>query len=167
MNIVVTWAPLVQEGYIRSQALSRPFTEVKAAHGSSNNLFIFALALVGAFYQNARTTHEFTGRSNPFYSVFPGRALHNSKRVIHPPTHALNVLIQTYGLIFFSNSDWDLFPDRVIARAETKRIKKAHIQQLLCFVTKGRSSAELVFLHRRLRDLRKQAGRALAPIQDS
>lgn len=167
INIVVTWAPLVQKSYIRSQASNRPFTEVMATHGNSNNLFVFALALVGAFYQNARTSREFTGRSNPFYSVFPGRALHKSKRVIHPPTHALNVLIQTYGLIFFANSDWDLFPDRVIARAETKRIKKAHVQQLLCFVTKGRSSAELVLLHRRLRDLRKQAERAQAPIQDS
>lgn len=160
INIVVTWAPVVQNCYIQCQAASKTLTAVTAAHGSSNNLFIFALTLVGAFYQNTRTSQEFTGQSNPFYSVFPGRALHKSKRVVHPPTHALNVLMQTYGLIFFANSSWDLFPDRVIARAETKRIKKAHLQQLLHFVTKGRSSAELVLLHRRLRDFRKQSALA-------
>ncbi|MBP0941011.1 hypothetical protein V2K16_14415 [Pseudomonas alliivorans] len=165
INIVVTWAPIVQESYIRSQAASRPFAEVMGAHDSSNNLFIFALALVGAFYQSTRTSHEFTGRSNSVYSVFPGRALHKSNRVIVPPTHALTVLIQTYGLIFFANSDWDLFPDRVIARAETKRIRRAHFQQLLCFMTKGRSSGELVLLHRRLRDARKEFQLAVASSQ--
>ncbi|WP_152486873.1 hypothetical protein [Halopseudomonas pelagia] len=157
INIVVTWASQVQNCYIQCQAASKPFTAVTAAHGSSNNLFIFALTLVGAFYQHTRTSQEFTGRSNPFYSVFPGRALHKSKRVIHPPTHALNVLMQTYGLIFFANSNWDLLPDRVVARAETKRIKKSHLQQLLHFATKGRSSAELVLLHGRLRAFRRQS----------
>ena len=156
LNIVVTWAPEVQNCYIRSQALSKPLLDVTAAHGSSNNLFIFALTLVGAFYLNTRTSQEFTGRSNPFYSVFPGRALHKSIRGAYPQTHAIHVLMQTYGLIYFSNSNWGLLPNRVIARAETKRIKKAHLQQLLRFVTKGRSSAELVCLHRRLRDLTRE-----------
>ncbi|PKA71066.1 hypothetical protein ATI02_4018 [Pseudomonas baetica] len=64
--------------------------------------------------------------------------------------------MQAYGQIFFGNQDWDILASRVREHAETASIKRAHIEQLVRFATKGRPSSSLLGLSRRLTEIQSQ-----------
>lgn len=161
IEMVVLWSRQLQEMYLRERGgLDGPEAAHKA-HGSSCNRFIFAIAMAGAFYCNASTAHEFTGHSNSTYAVFPDRGEAASGNRQTPPTHAAHFLMQAYGQIFFANSGWDLCADRVREYAETASIKRSHLQQLLRFAVKDRTSRELLALYQNLQQLREAIAIAL------
>lgn len=150
IDLVVNWSLQLQENYIGIRGRRGGREEAKANHGTSNNLFIFAISIVGAFYSSTRTDHEFTGNSNSSYSVFPGRKLIAKGERETPPTHANHLLMQAYGQIYFANSGWDLRADLLPTYFETASIKRAHIQQLLHYAIKSRTPSQLLMLNRRL-----------------
>ena len=154
IEMVILWSQQLQQMYIRERGSLGGPEVASRVHGSSCNRFIFAMTIVGAFYSNARTDHEFTGHSGPTYAVFPdrGEAANGNRKT--PPTHAAHFLMQAYGQMFFANSGWDLRADRVREYAETSSIKRSHIQQLLHYAVKERTSRELLALHRNLQRLR-------------
>jgi hypothetical protein len=154
IDLVASWSLQLQDNYIGIRGRRGGREAAKANHGTSNHLFIFAVAIVAAFYSNTKTDHEFTGSSNSRYSVFPGRKLIASGARESPPTHANHLLMQAYGQIFFANSGWDLYADRLPIYFETASIKRAHIQQLLHFVIKDRTPRQLLMLNCRLQSLR-------------
>lgn len=154
IEMVVLWSQQLQQIYMRERGGLDGPEAARIAHGSSCNRFIFAIAMVGAFYCNVRTAQEFTGHSNSTYAVFPDRGkVSSGNRQI--PTHAAHFLMQAYGQIFFANSGWDLRAERVREYAETASIKRSHLQQLLHFAVKGRTSRELLALNQHLQRFKK------------
>lgn len=153
IEAVVQWSLELQELYMSSRGAQGGAAYAKKSHGNPGNFFIFALAMTASFYCKARAPYELTGKNNSTYAVFPPRG----KAVDEPPTHASQMLMQSYGQIFFANSEWNLHAERVSAYAETTRIKRAHVQQLLSFAVKHRSSRELLAVHTRLQYYHEQA----------
>ncbi|WKL67439.1 hypothetical protein Q1Z72_01850 [Pseudomonas qingdaonensis] len=153
IDLVASWSLQLQESFIGIRGRRGGQEAAKAIHGTSNHLFIFGIAIVGAFYSSTKTDHEFTGNSNPSYSVFPGRKLISSGEREAPPTHANHLLMQAYGQIYFANSGWDLYADRIPIYFESASIKRAHIQQLLHYAIKDRAPSQLLMLNKRLQRL--------------
>ncbi len=166
IDLVVSWSRQIQENYMGSRGSRDGLEAARANHGTSNHLFMFAIAVVGAFYSKTRTDHEFTGRSNSSYSVFPGRKLIAGGEREAPPTHANQLLMQAYGQIYFANSGWGLYADRLPLYFETASIKRAHLQQLLHHVVKGRKSSQLLVLNKRLQCFINSMRAAKAPFQE-
>jgi hypothetical protein len=149
IDVVIGWSQQLQDKYI----FGRGHRGGKAVHGSSNHLFIFALTLVAAFYCNTRTGYEFKGKSNSTYAVFPDRKTHAQSDIQIIPAHAEQILLQAYGQVYFANSGWDLKAERVRQYAETTSIKRSHLQQLILFASKWRSSSQLSVLYYKLSSL--------------
>jgi len=156
IDLAVRWSAQLQEMYIHTRGQRGGPEEARDNHGKSPHLFIFALTLVGAFYNSVKTDNEFKGKSNSSYAVFPGRKLISIGASHAPPPHAAELLMQAYGQIFFGNQDWDILASRVREHAETASIKRAHIEQLVRFATKGRPSSSLLGLSRRLTEIQSQ-----------
>lgn len=161
IEMVVLWSRQLQEMYILERGGLGGLEVARRAHGNASNRFIFSMAMAGAFYCNASTAHEFTRHSNSTYAVFPDRREVASGNRKTPPTHAAHFLMQAYGQIFFANSDWDLRSERVREYAETASIKRSHLQQLLNFSVKNRTSRELLALHQHLQRLRESAAQSV------
>lgn len=156
VEIILTWSRHLQEEYIRGRGHRGGPDKAREYHGSSNNLFIFAMTLVAAFYSNTRTKYEFMTHSNSTYAVFPDRGEVVKGKREAPPTHAAQILQQAYGQMFFANSSWNLQAEKVQRHAETSSIKRAHIEQLLRFAVKGRSSSQLLCLFNRLQAMKEK-----------
>lgn len=157
IDIAISWSQQLQKSYIRSRGGRGGPEQARAIHGGSNNLFIFAIVVVGAFYTKARTPYEFKGHKNPKYAVFPARSEVARGNRQSPPAHAEQLLLQAYGQLFFANSGWGLSAERIHAHAETASIKRSHVQQLIYTAVKNRSSGELLALHGRLQDVRERS----------
>lgn len=160
IDIAISWSHQLQESYIRSRGGRGGPEQARSIHGGSSNLFIFSIAVVGAFYTKARTHYEFTGHKNPTYAVFPARSDVAKGNRQSPPAHAEQFLLQAYGQIFFSNSGWGLSAERIHTHAETASIKRSNVQQLIRYVVKNRTSSELLVLHDRLQDIRERSEQA-------
>lgn len=173
IDIVLDWSQQLQGKYIEgrgqnyskvegeSEAKMAEFHEedesnakAKESHGNPGNLFIFAMAMIGAFYGNSFTKRELTGHSSSTYAVFPDRGEVAKGNRITPPTHAAQFLQQAYGQIFFANMGWELKADRVRNHSETTSIKRAYFQLTLNFAVKNRSSRQLLALNQNLLKLR-------------
>lgn len=154
IEMVVLWSQQLQQMYMRERGWLGGPEVASRNHGGSRNRLIFAMAMAGAFYCNTSTAHEFTGHSNSTYAVFPDRGEAASGNRQTPPTHASHLLMQAYGQMFFANSGWNLRAERVREYAETASIKRSHLQQLLHFAVKHRTSRELLALHQHLQRLR-------------
>lgn len=154
IDMVVLWSGQLQQTYMQERGAMGGPDAAHKAHGSSCNRFIFAIVMAGAFYCNTGTAHEFTGHSNSTYAVFPDRGEVVRGKRETPPTHAAHFLKQAYGQVFFANSGWDLRFERVREYAETASIKRSHLQQLLHFAVKKRTSRELLALHQNLQRVR-------------
>ncbi|EEA03465.1 conserved hypothetical protein [Burkholderia sp. H160] len=150
--MVDLWSRELQQRYMRVRGASCEFKEAKDAHAGRHNRFIFALAMVGAFYCKTSTVWEFTGHSNPRYAVFPDPKETSFGNREAPATHAAQVLLQAYGMIFYANSGWNLSGERVREYAEVASVKRSYQQCMLRFAVKGRSSRELLSLHNVLED---------------
>lgn len=148
---VLAWSQQIRDSYIRMRSRNDP-----GNHRTCCHLFIFCLPVIGAFYLGTVTVREFTGKSNSRYSVFPGRAILSKGKARSPCPHANYILMLAYGMIFFSNTGWHLFADRVRDYATTSSIKRSHIQQLVRFATKNRAPSELLVLHNALQNLRER-----------
>lgn len=145
--MVDLWSRDLQQRYMRVRGASCKFKQAKDAHGGRHNRFIFALAMVGAYYTKTTTVWEFTGHSNPRYAVFPASNEASVGNREAAATHAAQVLLQAYGMIFYANSDWNLSGTRVREYAEIASVKRSYHQAMLRFAVKGRSSKELLSLH--------------------
>jgi len=151
IRITLDWSRQLQQDYMDERGRKNLDPElVERAHGGGSNRFIFALAIVGAFCCNTRIAYEFTGHSNSTYAVFPDRGQVAEGYRVSPPRHAKEFLMQAYGQIFYANDGWELRPDRIREYAVTASVKRSHLQQLLRFAVKGRSSKALMALHRQL-----------------
>lgn len=146
---VLAWSQQIRDSYIKTRSRHDPDNHRTCCH-----LFIFCLPIIGAFYLGTVTAREFTGKSNSRYSVFPGRALIARGKAQSPRPHANYILMLAYGMIFHSNTDWNLFSGCVRDHATTSSIKRSHIQQLVSFATKNRTPRELLVLHNALQKLR-------------
>lgn len=163
IDLAVRWSTELQEQYIVSRGQRGGLHEARENHGKSPHTFMFAMTLVGAFYNSAKTDNEFKGRSNSSYAVFPGRKLISKGATRTPPSHAAELLMQAYGQIFFGNSGWDIVADGVTAYAKTTSIKRAHIQQLIRFAIKDRTSSSVLKLSKHLDEMKD---RPLSGIED-
>lgn len=150
IDLTVKWSMQLQGDYICSRGHRGGQEEAMENHGKPMHLFIFALTLVGAFYSNAKTDNEFKGKSNSSYAVFPGRKLIAKGASEIPPPHAAELLKQAYGLIYFGNVGWNILADGVRDYATTCSVKRSHIQQLVRFAIKNRTSSTLLELNKRL-----------------
>ena len=146
IDLVVQWSVQVQDSYIAGRGHRGGPEEARKNHGTSNHLFIFALGVVAAFYTKAKVPQEFKGKKTPNHSLFPSRNAIASGESKHPSTHALKVLEQAYGLMYFGNSGWNLFASGVATRAKTNSLRRVHLQQLVYFAVKGRSSSQLLLI---------------------
>lgn len=153
IDAIVQWSLDLQELYMSSRGAQGGPESAKESHGNPGNFFIFALAMAASFYCKARAPYELTGKNNSTYAVFPPRG----RRGDELPTHASQMLMQCYGQMFFPNTGWNIHAERVNAYAETTRIKRAHVQQLLSFAVKHRSSRELLAVHTRLQYYHEKA----------
>jgi hypothetical protein len=156
LDLVVSWSLQVQESYIAGRGNRGDHKEAWAIHGSASHLFIFALGIIAAYYAKTKVPNEFTGKKNPTHSVFPNRNMIAAGQAGAPSTHALKLLEQAYGLMFFGNSAWFLRATSVRARASVNSTRRVHLQQLIYHAVKNRSSWQLLSLHRRLDEMRSQ-----------
>ncbi|QCP48334.1 hypothetical protein FAZ95_03520 [Trinickia violacea] len=147
IDTVVRWSVELRQQYI----LGRGVFGGDREHGRPHNLFLFALAMVGSFFARAKTDHEFKGHNNRTYAVFPDRGTQREK----PPVHAAQVLMQSYGMIAVANREQELSAVRVRTYAQTARVKRWHLQQLLAFAVKKRTAPELLVLFNQLERVRK------------
>ena len=159
IDMVVDWSQQLQHLYVTGRGQNGAVvdkaakTKAEESHCNPGNLFIFAMAMAGAFYMKTPTARELTGHSNAKYAVFPDRGEVAKGNRATPPTHAGQLLQQAYGQMFFANSGWELKANRVREYAETTSIKRAYAQQLLFFAAKGRSSRQLLALFKNLQEL--------------
>ncbi len=133
---IVFWSGKLQKRYITGRG--RMGGEL--AHGGNNNRFIFALVLVAAFYSNAKTEYELkmSYRKNSTYAVFP-----NKNNKIELSKHAEDVLLKSYGLVFFSNIDWELNSERLKNYSHATSVKRMCLQLIVNAMIKGRTCSEL------------------------
>lgn len=150
IEMVVSWSQKLQQQYVSSRGRQGGLERAQEAHSNPGNRFIFAMAMVAAFYCKTRTAHELTGNSNSTYAVFPVRGKTANDKQHEPPPHAAQLLLQAYGQMFFANSEWNLHAEQVREYAETTSVKRSHVQQLLSFAVKNRTSRELLALHTNL-----------------
>jgi hypothetical protein len=150
IELIVSWAVQVQDSYIAGRGHRGGPAHARSIHGSSHNLFIFALGIVAAFFGKTKVSNEFTGKKNPTHSIFPGRKAISDGNCKSPSVHALKLLEQAYSLIFFGNVERNVLSEGVAQRAETNSIRRAHLQQLIFFAVKNRSSSQLLALHNRI-----------------
>jgi hypothetical protein len=155
IDLVSRWSVQVQDSYIAGRGHRGGPASARAIHGSSRHLFIFALGIVAAFYTKTKVPQEFAGKKTPKHSLFPGRNAIASGESESPSTHALKVLEQAYSLMFFGNTDWNLFAKGVSERAAINSLRRAHLQQLIFFVVKNRPSSQLLLISRRINQLRE------------
>ncbi|MES2670669.1 MAG: hypothetical protein V4673_09670 [Pseudomonadota bacterium] len=144
----------LQAEYINARG-SNPFAPASQAqniHGSSTNRFIFALVLAAAFYSKARTDQEFVVGKNASYAVFPDRQSIKQKHLL--TIHAKDLLLKSYGLVFFGNSGWNLKPDDIKQYAQGTENRRLHNQVAILCAVKGRTSKELMGLYDSLKQLR-------------
>ncbi|MBP0637977.1 hypothetical protein [Cupriavidus sp. AcVe19-6a] len=161
VEVVVRWSKELQQQYVSSRGAQGGAGCGQVAHGNPSNRFIFAMAIVAAFYRNeTRVKHEVTGNSNATYAVFPARVTTAKDKEHQPPTHAAHLLMQSYGQMFFSNSDWGLRAERVREYAKTMSIKRSHVQQFLTFAVKNRTSRQLYALQANLQRAKESASTA-------
>ncbi|AJX27849.1 hypothetical protein D0U02_15180 [Burkholderia pseudomallei] len=131
--------------------------QAELAHGSPENLFIFAMATVSVFYvkgywggksqlRPVQTLKEFPAKHNKNSSRYPAFSTLDSGDGLMLPIHAEELIEQVYGQMFFSNQGWDLRAESVRQHAETQTIKRAYHEQLFEFAVKGRTSKELLNL---------------------
>ena len=146
LAVVLDWGQKLQDRYI----ISRGINGGPEIHGGSSHFFIFSLAVIAAFYCKTKVEREFKGHSNSKYAVFPDRKKHSECETQSIPPHAEQILLQAYGQIYFANSGWDLFSEKVRQYAETASIKRSHLQILTFYATKYRSSSELFMLYNKL-----------------
>ncbi|WP_339535484.1 hypothetical protein [Pseudomonas hunanensis] len=156
LDVVVSWSLQVQESYIAGRGNRGDLKEAWAIHGSASHLFIFALGIIAAYYAKTKVPNEFTGKKNATHSVFPSRNMIAAGEAEAPSTHALKLLEQAYGLMFFGNTGWFLRADSVQARASINSTRRLHYQQLIFHAVKNRSSWQLLSLHRRLDEMRSR-----------
>lgn len=162
IDLVVQWSVQVQDSYIAGRGHRGGPEEARNNHGTSNHLFIFALGIVAAFYTKAKVPQEFNGKKTPTHSLFPGRNAIASGDGEHPSTHALKVLEQAYGLMFYGNSGWNLIANGVAERARTNSLRRAHLQQLVYFAVKGRPSSQLLLISRAIGEWRESSSPQVA-----
>lgn len=140
----------LQENYIATRGRRGGPIEARKNHGQSHNLFVFCLTMIGAFYNNSKTDNEFKGKSNSSYAVFPARNNKFEEAENAITLHADELLKQAYGQIYYGNIGSNILADGVRDHAHTASIKRAHVQQLLSFAIKSRSSSVLLALGKRL-----------------
>ncbi len=165
VELIVSWSEKLQEAYIGTVGMGpncegrdgkeKIEQQARAAHGTPLNRFIFGMVLAAAYYQTTQTKREFTGHSKSNYSVFPARGEPNRSDST-PSIHAEELLMQSYGQIMFANIDWELRADNLIRYAQKRSTVRSHIQQLLHFAVKNRTSRQLYALFQELRRLKKQ-----------
>jgi hypothetical protein len=163
IEMIVSWSAQLQETYITSRGLGGDWAHrggldeaLKASrneHGTPGHRFIFSLAMAAAFYETAQTAREFTGHSKPKYSVFPDRGDTAKGLRGTPPAHAGELLMQAYGQMYYANDGWELRADKLEAYSKMRSAKRSHIQQLLYFAVKNRSSRQLYALFQHLRPM--------------
>lgn len=120
-------------------------SQAQEIHGAPSNRFIFALVLAAAFYSKARTAQEFAVGKNAAYAVFPDRQSIKKGHVL--TIHAKDVLLKAYGLVFFSNSGWNLAPDGIERYAQCTESRRVHNQAAILCAVKGRNPRELMGLY--------------------
>lgn len=135
IELIVNWSEIVQQMYQSSKGALDP-----ELHNRPANYFIFALGLIGAFYSKNKTTRENTGSSNSTYSIFPG----NPSTSHEPRPHVKAILLEIYGQIFWSNSDWLLLHENLDQHLQAAMAKRSYCQQTLYYTVKGRNSRELM-----------------------
>lgn len=163
IEMILSWSHQLQESYIISRGMGGDWIQrggkdevekaARKAHGTPGHRFIFALAIASAFYETAKTNREFTGHSKSRYSVFPDRGDTAKGLRDTPPAHAAELLKQAYGQIYFANEGWGLLADKLTAYAQNRSAKRSHIQQLLYFAVKNRSSRQLFALFQQLQPM--------------
>ena len=154
IDMVIRGSLWLQERYLSRQGSAGGPEAARVAHGAAGNRYIFALAMVAAFYAHTRIANEVAGRSNPAYAVFPPRGAQNTDAFALRP-HAAEVLMQSYSQIFFSNTDWHILATAVSARMSRPSavsVKRAYQQQLLNFVVKDRPATELLSIYHCIQD---------------
>lgn len=156
IDLIVNWSQKLQEAYITTRGMGGDWhqrggkekveAESRAAHGTPCNRFIFALVIAAAFYEKAQTARELTGHSKSMRSIYPARGDAMKDVLENPPVHATELLKQAYGQIFYANEGWGVLAEPVENYARARSMQRAHIQQLLYFAVKNRSSRELFAL---------------------
>jgi hypothetical protein len=118
-------------------------------HGNAHNLFVFAMAAVSTFYVKRYSAHR--GRLKPFQTAQEFHALNRTNYPVfkgeEPRIHTEELLSQVYGQIFFG----DMRAEKVRELAEAQSVKRAHLQQVLEYAVKNRTSRQLLNLHRNVR----------------
>lgn len=150
IDLVVSWAIQVQDSYIAGRGHRGGPAHARSIHGGSNNLFIFALGIVAAFFGKTKVSNEFTGKKNPDHSVFPSRKSISEGSCKSPSVNALKLLELAYGLIFFGNTGWNILSQGAAERNKANSIRRSHLQQFIFYAVKNRSSSELLALHNRI-----------------
>lgn len=163
IELIINWSKYLQDTYVATEGLFTSFVSTgcrkkaaeqsKAAHGTPLNRFIFGAVLAAAYYETTQTAREFTGHSKSKYSVFPARgdAVRNDAK---PAKHAQELLLQAYGQVMFSNIGWELKADKLTRYAQKRSVVRAHLQQLLYFAVKNRTSRQLYSLFQELHRLK-------------
>ncbi|MFM0079395.1 hypothetical protein P0D72_11000 [Paraburkholderia sediminicola] len=158
IETVVAWSVELRHRYKLGRGARGGSENANKAHGRPYDLFLFALTMAGCFFARTTTDLEFKMGSNRRYAVFPARG----ERRHTPPAHAAQVLMEAYGMILFANRAHELNAARVREYAQTARITRASLQQLLAYAVKKRTSGELLVLFDRLAWTRQELVKALS-----
>ncbi|MGB8417609.1 hypothetical protein [Paraburkholderia sp.] len=124
------------------------------AHGSAENLFLFAMATVSTWYvkgywgrdepQPFQTTREFPSKSSSKRAAFQAE---------NPQIHTEELVSQIYGQMFFGNRPGNLLVDDVREYARSQSVQRAHLQQTLEYAVKKRTVQELMNLHTHVQEM--------------
>ena len=140
LDLVVNWSLYLQDQYIKNRGNLGDLDLSKKQHGSFNNRMIFALVVVGAFFEKTKVPREFVGQRNSTYSVFPAPGESPAK----PGPHAEEFLHIAYGQVYYGNSGWRLLPDGIPAYADLTMKKRFALQKLAWILVKGLSAPEIL-----------------------
>lgn len=159
--LAVELSESVQARYMRGRGFGMQPGEGELAHGSPENLFIFAMATVSVFYVKGQwgeisdihpvqVPKEFRNQESRSSSRYPASSplkvdsVESGGQMLR--IHAEELVEQVYGQMFFANTDWNLRAQQVPQHAEKQAVQRACHEQLLEFAVKVRSSQELLNL---------------------
>lgn len=152
LEVVVGISKKIHQEFLRTNGQVR---DSDAQYTSSDDKFLFALAVVACDYVKAKVPDEFQRSQERM--VVPGQSKGKGAKERMNPTKEATLLVQKmYGQLLYGNPGTSLLHDEVQTYAHSQEYKRAHLQQLIFGMFKRGTPEQLLDWFNQVEEMREK-----------